>query len=162
MIDSLDSKAAQRRRVVYVFLTQGFAGLLMMLAVSVIRYPHTVSIIDRLSPNATILVAIFIAFAAALSLLKFELTNVIFISLAMMAYMSMLPLLGTVITSWLAVAVAIAARLVGMRQIGPVKIPMDDAPVEYVKTFGLFGTYGIPVIVAGLVYKAIGGEVPVT
>jgi signal transduction histidine kinase len=142
-------------------MTQGLAGLLMMIAVSVLRYPQTVTIIDRLSPNATILVAIFVGFSAALSLLKFELTNVIFISLSMMAYMSMLPLLGTVITSWLAVAVAIAARLVGMRQIGPVKIPMDDAPVEYVKTFGLFGTYGIPVVVAGLVYKAIGGEMPV-
>ncbi|HEX3580525.1 MAG TPA: ATP-binding protein [Thermoanaerobaculia bacterium] len=161
MTESLDSKAAQRRRVVYVFLTQGFAGLLLMAGVSLWRYPQTISIIDRLSPNATILIAIFVAFSASLSLLKFELTNVIFISLAMMAYMSMLPLLGTVITSWLAVAVAIAARLVGMRQIGPVKIPMDDAPVEYVKTFGLFGTYGIPVVVAGLVYDAIGGHTPV-
>ncbi|HEV8433073.1 MAG TPA: ATP-binding protein [Thermoanaerobaculia bacterium] len=161
MPDGLDSKAAQRRRVVYVFLTQGFAGLLLMAAVTVMRYPQTVSIVDRLSPNATILLAIFVAFATALSLLKFELTNVIFISLAMMAYMSMLPLLGMVITSWIAVAVAITARLVGMRQIGPVKIPMDDAPVEYVKTFGLFGTYGIPVVVAGLVYGAIGGQTPV-
>jgi len=161
MSEGLDAKAAQRRRIIYVFMTQGLAGLLLMIAVSIVRYPQTVSIIDRLSPNATILVAIFVGFSAALSLLKFELTNVIFISLSMMAYMSMLPLLGTVITSWLAVAVAIAARLVGMRQIGPVKIPMDDAPVEYVKTFGLFGTYGIPVVVAGLVYKAIGGEMPV-
>jgi signal transduction histidine kinase len=161
MSEGLDAKAAQRRRIIYVFMTQGLAGLLMMIAVSIIRYPQTVSIMDRLSPNATILVAIFVGFSAALSLLKFELTNVIFISLSMMAYMSMLPLLGTVITSWLAVAVAIAARLVGMRQIGPVKIPMDDAPVEYVKTFGLFGTYGIPVVVAGLVYIAIGGEMPV-
>ncbi|HEX7192296.1 MAG TPA: GAF domain-containing protein, partial [Thermoanaerobaculia bacterium] len=161
MSDGLDSKAAQRRRVVYVFVTQGIAGLLLMTAVSVMRYPQTVSIIDRLSPHATILIAIFVAFAAALSLLKFELTNVIFISLAMMAYMSMLPLLGTVITAWLAVGVAIAARLVGMRQIGPVKIPMDDAPVEYVKTFGLFGTYGIPVVLAGLLYDAVGGQTPV-
>src|ERR1043166_8005778 len=79
----------------------------------------------------------------------------------MMAYMSMLPLLGMVITSWIAVGVAIAARFVGMRQIGPVKIPMDDAPVEYVKTFGLFGTYGIPVVVAALLYDATGGQTPV-
>jgi signal transduction histidine kinase len=161
MIEGPDSKAAQRRRVLYVFMTQGLAGFLAMAAVSVIRYPQTIAIIDKLSPNATILIAVFVAFSTALSLLKFELTNVIFISLAMMAYMSMLPLLGTVITAWLAVAVAIAARLVGMRQIGPVKIPMDDQRVEYVKTFGLFGTYGIPVIVAGLVYDAIGGETPV-
>src|SRR6478609_10764119 len=128
MSEGLDAKAAQRRRIIYVFMTQGLAGLLMMIAVSVLRYTQTVAIIDRLSPDATILIAIFIGFSAALSLLKFELTNVIFISLSMMAYMSMLPLLGTVITSWLAVAVAIAARLVGMRQIGPVKIPMDDEP----------------------------------
>src|SRR5437764_9616202 len=137
MSDGSDSKAAKRRQILCVFATQGLAGLLVMVIVTVLRHQQTVSVIEKLAPNATILVAIFVAFATALSLLKFELTNVIFISLAMMAYMSMLPLLGMVITSWIAVAVAITARLVGMRQIGPVKIPMDDAPVEYVKTFGL-------------------------
>jgi len=156
-----DSKAAMRRRVLYVFMTQGLAGLLVMVVVTALRYPQTASVVEKLAPNATILVAILVAFATALSLLKFELTNVIFISLAMMAYMSMLPLLGTILTAWLSVGVAIAARLFGMRQIGPVKIPMDDSRVEYVKTFGLFGTYGIPVVVAGLVYEAIGGEMPV-
>jgi signal transduction histidine kinase len=161
MSEGPDSKAATRRRVLYVFMTQGLAGLLVMVAVTVLRFPQTASVIEKLAPNATILVAIFVAFATALSLLKFELTNVIFISLAIMAYMSMLPLLGTILTAWLSVGVAIAARLFGMRQIGPVKIPMDDSRVEYVKTFGLFGTYGIPVVVAGLVYDAIGGEMPV-
>jgi signal transduction histidine kinase len=161
MSDGSDTKAAKRRQILYVFATQGLAGLLVMVVVTVLRHQQTVSVIEKLAPNATLLIAIFVAFATALSLLKFELTNVIFISLAMMAYMSMLPLLGTILTAWLSVGVAIAARLIGMRQIGPVKIPMDDARVEYVKTFGLFGTYGIPVVLAGLVYEWIGGEIPV-
>ena len=96
MSERLDSKAATRRRVLYVFMTQGLAGLLVMVAVTALRFPQTATVIEKLAPNATILVAIFVAFATALSLLKFELTNVIFTSLGMMAYMSMLPLLGTI------------------------------------------------------------------
>src|SRR5205085_9960772 len=63
--------------------------------------------------------------------------------------------------SWFVVSIAITTRLLGMRQIGWVKINMQDPKLEYAKTFGLFGTYGIPVIAATWVYKSVGGEIPV-
>src|SRR5437899_4215505 len=152
--------SAVRRRVFFVFASQGVAGLAVMLWTTAILHTRTLAILNKLGPDAAILIGVFVAFATTLALLKFELTDVIFVSLAMMAYMAMFPLLGAVMTSWLVVLIAIVTRLLAMRQIGPVKISMQDPAIEYVKTFGLFGTYGIPVIVATYVYQLIGGEVP--
>jgi signal transduction histidine kinase len=151
-----------RSRVVRVFVTQGFLGLTIMIGLTWLHRGQTMEILARLGPSAPILVVLFIAFSTALALLKFELTHLIFVSLVITAYMAMFPIFGVVLASWLAVAVSIATRLMAMTQLGPVKIDTDDRALEYVKTFGLFGTYGIPVAVAGTLYEAIGGELPVT
>ena len=145
--------ATVRRRVISVYLTQGTLGLLLMLWMTWRHYAEAAGIVNRLGPSATILMVILVVFAATLQLLKFELTNVIYISMGIIAYMTMVPLLGTVISSWMAVGVAIATRLV--------RKPDEDARLEYAKAFGLFSTYGIPVVVAGIVYGAMGGELPV-
>ena len=47
-----------------------------------------------------------VAFAMTLALLKFELTELIFVSLVLTAYTVMIPILGVVMSSWLAVIVA--------------------------------------------------------
>lgn len=150
-----------RQRVIRVFLTQGLAGLALMLWVSWERREQISPILEKLGPNAPLLIVIFVLFAAALGMLKFELTRLIFISLGMMAFVAMPPLFGVVLSSWLAVLVAIVSRLLAMRQVGPLKIDMQDPASEYAKTFGLFGTYGIPVVVAATLYERIGGELPV-
>jgi signal transduction histidine kinase len=150
-----------RRRVISVYLTQGTLGLLLMLWVTIRNTAEPLAVVHRLGDNAAILMAILVAFAVALQMLKFELTNVIYVSLGMMAYMSMVPLLGTVLASWTVVGVAVVTRLLAMRDIGPVKVGMQDAPAEYARTFGLFSTYGIPVVVAGTLYSWMGGELPV-
>jgi signal transduction histidine kinase len=142
-----------RRRVISVYLTQGTLGLLLMLWMTWRHYADAAGIVSRLGASATILMVILVVFAATLQLLKFELTNVIYISMGIIAYMTMVPLLGTVISSWMAVGVAIATRLV--------RRPDEDARLEYAKAFGLFSTYGIPVVVAGVIYGAMGGELPV-
>src|SRR5437868_6159166 len=145
--------STDRGRVISVYLTQGTLGLLLMLWMTWRQSAEASIIVHRLGANATILMVILIAFAAALQLLKFELTNVIYISLGIVAFMIMVPLLGTVLSSWMAVGVAIATRLLVM--------PTDDRRAEVAKAFGLFSTYGIPVVVAGLLYGAVGGELPV-
>src|ERR1043166_2435982 len=157
----LTPEAAARRRVLFVFISQGLAGVALMLWLTATEHARTLGILNKLGPDAAILIIIFAVFGVSLALLKFELTDVIYVSLAMMAYMAMIPLLGAVLTSWLVVLIAIATRLLAMRQIGPVKISMADSRLEYAKTLGLFGTYGIPVIAATWVYKTIGGELPV-
>jgi signal transduction histidine kinase len=149
-----------RRRTLTVFLTQGFAGLLLMVWITWLRFDQTAIILHRLQPDAAAVILILIAFATTLALLKFELTELIFVSLVLTAYTVMIPILGVVMSSWLAVLVAGFARLLALKQIGPAKIESTDRFVDYVKTFGLFGTYGIPVVAAATLYEHLNGELP--
>ena len=142
-----------RRRVITVFLLQGLTGLLVMLWLTFLRVDQTRAILHTLGGDAPILIAIFIVFATTLALLKFELTDLTYVALVIVAYMAMFPLLGIVLSSWIAVAVSIGTRLFTLQRQDPV--------TDYVKAFGLFGTYGIPVVVAGTVYELLGGTFPV-
>src|SRR5881398_2053501 len=108
-----------RRRTITVFLTQGLAGLLLMLWVTWLRIDQTAAILHRLQPNAAGVILILIAFATTLALLKFELTELIFVSLVLTAYTVIIPILGVVMSSWLAVIVAGFARVAALKQIGP-------------------------------------------
>jgi signal transduction histidine kinase len=155
------SESATRRRILFVFFTQGLLGLATVVWLTWIRHDQTLAILDTLGPNAPVLIAVFIAFAATLALLKFELTEMIYVSLVLTAFMVFFPLLGGVLTSWIAVLVTIGARILGMKQIGPTKIPVDDPRTEWVRTFGLFGTYGVPIVAASTLYEALGGVMPV-
>ena len=153
-------EAAARRRVIGVFLTQGLFGLLTMLWVTWLRHDQAAAILQHLGSGGPALIVVFIAFASTLAMLKFELTELIYVALVITAYMAMFPLLGVVMASWLAVGVSIVTRIAGMLQVGPVKVSMHDPATEWVKTFGLFGTYGIPVVVAATLYELMGGELP--
>ncbi|HEX8407226.1 MAG TPA: GAF domain-containing sensor histidine kinase [Thermoanaerobaculia bacterium] len=150
-----------RRRVIAVFLMQGLAGLLVMSWLTFLRHEQTTTILRSLGSDAPILIGIFVVFATVLALLKFELTDLTYVALVIVAYMAMFPLLGIVLSSWLAVAVSIGTRLLALQQIGPAKIARQDPVTDYVKAFGLFGTYGIPVVVAASVYELLGGTFPV-
>ena len=160
MLPMADPGAA-RKRVITVFLIQGLAGLLVMLWLTWLRADETRAILTTLGGDAPILIAIFVVFATTLALLKFELTDLTYVALVIVAYMAMFPLLGMVLSSWIAVAVSIGTRLLALHQIGPAKIARQDPVTDYVKAFGLFGTYGIPVVVAASVYEALGGTFPV-
>jgi signal transduction histidine kinase len=150
-----------RRRVISVFLIQGLVGLMAMLWLTWLRHDQTAAILRALGNDGPILIAIFIVFATTLALLKFELTDLVYVALVITAYMAMFPLLGMVLSSWIAVGVSIGTRILALQQIGPAKIARQDFATDYVKAFGLFGTYGLPVVVAGTVYELLGGVFPV-
>jgi signal transduction histidine kinase len=155
------SEAAARRRVIAVFLIQGGVSCIALLWVTWLRHDQISGLFHRLGTSAYCLIAIFLAFAFAMALVKFELTNLIFVSLVITACMASFPLLGGALAAWTAVISATIARWLAMQQFGPIKTDMQDPTVEYVKTFaGQFGTYGIPVLVAGTIYEKLGGEVP--
>jgi signal transduction histidine kinase len=149
-----------RRRVLAVFLTQGVVGLAAMVALTVVRQQQTVEILTSLGWGGLALVVSFFLLSSTLQLLKFELTDLIFVSLGLTSFVAMYPLLGGVVASWTAVLAAGITRYLGMRQIGPVKIDMSDPLVEWMKVFGLCGTYGLPVVVASLLYEKLGGQFP--
>jgi signal transduction histidine kinase len=159
MASAGDPRSA-RRRVIAVFLAQGLAGLIVMLAVTFLRHDETSRILAALGPAWPILIAIFFLFATALALLRFELTDLVYIALVITAYMAMFPLLGPVLASWLAAIVSIGTRVLSLLQIGPVKLARQDPVTDYVKAFGLLGTYCLPIIVASSVFTALGGTFP--
>jgi signal transduction histidine kinase len=156
-----DPSSASRRYVISVFLIQGLAGLFLMLALTWLRMDQTLAILHTLGGNAPVLIAIFIIFATTLALLKFEMTDLVYVAFVIVAYMAMFPLLGAVLASWLAVFVSIGTRLLSLHQIGPAKTARQDPATDYVKAFGLFGTYGVPVVVGATVYEYLGGTFPV-
>lgn len=149
-----------RDRVVRVFAIQGLIGLAAMVVLTIYRFDQTVEIVRTLGSEAWLLISIFFVVAAALQLLKFELTDLIFVSLGIAAYVAMYPLLGGVISSWTAVSAAMITRWLGMNGIGPVKVEVSDRGLEYLKVFGLFGTYGLPIVLASVAYEMLGGVFP--
>lgn len=149
-----------RKRVLAVYLQHGVAGILVLLVWTILRREEPAAVLAALGPSGTILVVLFFLSSVILALLKFKLTEEIFVSLAVTVYIAMCPLLGLVLSAWTAVLAAAAQRLLGMLGIGPLHVDMRDAPLEWARTFSLFATYGIPVVVALQVYEAIGGTVP--
>jgi len=150
-----------RRRVISVFLIQGLTGLLVMVWMTWLRHDQTRDVLNALGSDAPILIAIFIVFATTLALLKFELTDLVYVALVITAYMAMFPILGMVLSSWIAVGVSIGTRILALQQIGPAKMARQDPVTDWVKAFGLFGTYGLPIVVAASVYEYLGGSFPV-
>ena len=154
-------ETGSRTRVIRVFFTHGFVGFALLLWVTFTRTAEVSRILEGLDGSGPLLVLVFLVFCSALATLKFELTGLIYVSLAMTSFIAMFPLLGMVLSTWIAVIATAAPRIFAMFQIGPVKIDMSDPPVELVKTFGLFGTYGIPVLVASWLFEFFGMQAPV-
>src|SRR5258708_5039809 len=160
MSPSSGSDSTARRRVISVFLTQGAAGLAVMILFTVLRHDRSRLIVYKLGPNAWALITIAAAFTLAMALLKFELTTEIFVSLVITAAIAFLPLLGGVMTAWMIVVIGTSVRWLSLRKLAPLTSD-NDRLLEYVRTFaGQFGTYGIPVVLAATLYERIGGELP--
>jgi len=149
-----------RKRVLAVYLQHGAAGLLALIAATYFRRDAPGAVIEALGPSAGILIILFFLSSVLLALLKFKLTEEIYVSLAVTVYIAMCPLLGMVMSAWIAVIAAAAQRVLGMMQIGPLRVDMRDARFEWARTFALCATYGIPIVVAVLVFEALGGTVP--
>ncbi|HEV7766292.1 MAG TPA: histidine kinase dimerization/phospho-acceptor domain-containing protein, partial [Thermoanaerobaculia bacterium] len=149
-----------RKRVLAVHLQHGVIGMLALVAATFIRRDEPAAVIAALGQSGPLLIVLFFLFSVILALLKFKLTEEIFVSLAVTVYMAMAPLLGLVLSAWIAVLAAAAQRILSMRRIGPQHVDMRDSRFEWARTFALFATYGIPVIVAVKFYEVIGGTVP--
>ncbi len=151
----MPAEALQRRRVITVFLIEGIAGLCILLTLTWLRREQTAAILHALGPNAAILIAILAAFTAAMTLLRFELTEVIYVSLVATACITAFPLLGPVLGCWVAVSASIAARLISL-----LRKPKRNLEEVIRIVPGLFAIYGVPLIAASMVYERLGGELP--
>jgi signal transduction histidine kinase len=151
---------SSRRRVFAVYIQHGVGGALVLLGATFLQRDEPARIIRALGDDASLLIALFFCFATILALLKFKLTEEIFVSLAVTAYISMFPLLGMVMSAWIAVITAAIPRLLGIIEIGPAKLDRRDMKYETARTLSLLATYGIPVIVATTLYQLLGGAIP--
>ena len=151
---------SSRRRVFAVYVQHGVVGALALIGATVLLRDEPARVLRALGQSGVLLIALFFCFATILALLKFKLTEQIFVSLAVTAYIAMFPLLGTVMSAWLAVITAALPRLLGVLEIGPVKLDLRDLPFETARTCSLLATYGIPVIIATSLYRLLGGEIP--
>jgi signal transduction histidine kinase len=157
---SAETDPSSRRRVFLVYVQHGVAGLLVLVGLTALRHDEPATVLAHLGPSAFALILFFFVFSAALALLKFNLTEEIFVSLAVTAYIAMVPLLGMVLSAWIAVGAAAVPRLLGNLKIGPIRIDREDLVGEWARTASLFATYGIPVAAAGWVFELSGGAAP--
>ncbi|HEU4888910.1 MAG TPA: GAF domain-containing protein, partial [Thermoanaerobaculia bacterium] len=127
---------------------------------TIARSDQTAATLARVD-DAPIVVIIFVAVTLASAFLKFHLTDKVFVSFILVNCTAMIPLLGGVVTAWIAVLASVTARLFALRGIGPIKYD-DDRPVGHARIFSQFLVYGVPVLLAAAVYARIGGVTPLT
>ena len=146
-----------RSRVTRVFVVQAIAGIAVLVTITLLRARETERIYIDLGERAPLVVLLFFAFVAVLGLLKFQLTRIIFVSMVISGCIAMFPILGPVISTWIAVLAAMAARTISsMIERG---VP-GGGRFELINTLRLFGTYGIPVAGASILFVALGGNPP--
>lgn len=150
-----------RRRVIRLFALQGTVGLVSMILLTIFNLDQPARVVEVLgTANTVALIVTFFLVSCTLQFLKFELTDLVFVSFGISAFVAMYPILGGVISCWTSVAAAMITRYLGIRQIGPIKADLSDPQVEYLKVYGLFGTYGLPIALASVLYEMFGGEYP--
>src|SRR3954452_21816034 len=132
-------RSASRRDMLVVFASQGALGLALLIAMTARRMHEPQAIAAALGESLIPLVLILFAFSLSLGLLKFSLTDVLFVAFSLTALTINSPILGLVVSAWLGVVTAVLARLVSTMQV--VKRKDADPLVEYVKVWGQFGTY---------------------
>jgi signal transduction histidine kinase len=150
-----------RRKLLATLIAQGSAGVVLFAVLVARRHEDVRTTLHAIGPHAALLVLILATFALSLSVLKFKLTERVFVALGLTAATIMLPLLGVILTTTISVLASAISRYLGIRQIGPNKSDLSDPLVDYARMFAQFGTYGIPVMFAGAVYEWLGGHAPV-
>jgi signal transduction histidine kinase len=147
--------------VITAFTLQGIIGLTLFCLQTWQRRDETAALIHALGDSFYILAVVFFAFSLTVVLLRFALAELLFVSFLLTAYTMMLPVLGAVTSAWIGVSAAMISRLLSIMQIAPIKTDPDERNLELIKTFGQFGTYGIPLVAGALVYEWMGGRPPV-
>lgn len=158
----IGSRVAPRARRLRLQQSQGFLGLAALIVYTALRPGEPAAALAALGEREGPLVFLLLfAFSGILSLLKFRMTEEIFVSPPVLAIVAAIPILGPVTAAWIAVTVSLATRAMAMAGIGPNRIDMDDPGLQGAHLFGLFGTYGLPMVAAGLTFEALGGTFPV-
>jgi GAF domain-containing protein len=156
-----DYETPRREWTLRLFVAFGFAGAAILVWLTIAGWDRSAATLARLD-EWPLVVAIFAALTLGSALLKFHLTDKVFVSFILVSCAAMIPLLGGVVTAWIAVSASIVARLLALRGIGPIRFDDGDRAVEHARIFGQFMVYGVPVLVAAAVNDRLGGVTPMT
>ncbi|HVR37812.1 MAG TPA: histidine kinase dimerization/phospho-acceptor domain-containing protein, partial [Thermoanaerobaculia bacterium] len=154
-----DTEQIHRQWTVRLYLAIGGSGLALLVWQTIAHAEDTARIAGAI-PNAPLVIAIFAAFTFAVSMLKFRLSEKIFMSFILTSCVAMLPIVGGLLTAWIVMPCAIISRFLGLHHIGPIKLDRSDPGQEHARIFGQCGVYGIPVFAAAAIYTALGGVTP--
>jgi signal transduction histidine kinase/CheY-like chemotaxis protein len=154
-----DQEKPRREWTIRLFVFYAVAGAAILIEQTFAQRDATAAIVSRLD-HATFVIAIFVVFSIAVSMLKFKLTDKVFVSFLIPSCTAMVPLLGGVLAAWICVGAAILCRLAALKRIGPIKYDGSDPPVEYARIAGQFMVYGLPILIAASAYRALGGTSP--
>jgi signal transduction histidine kinase/CheY-like chemotaxis protein len=155
-----DREQPRREWTLRLFVAYGVAGAAILIWLTIATSDQTAATLARLD-HGPLIVTIFVVLTLASSFLKFPLTDKLFVSFILVDCMAMIPLLGGVMTAWIAVFASVFVRVLALHGIGPVKYEGGDPPVEHARIFGQFMVYGVPVVVAAAAYARMGGLTPV-
>ena len=156
-----DHEKPRREWTLRVFITFGIAGAAILIWQTIAQWDQTAATLARVE-DAPFVVTIFVALTLASAFLKFHLSDKVFISFILVSSTAMIPLLGGVVTAWIAVLASVTARLFALRGIGPIKVVDDDRPVEYARIVGQFVVYGVPALIAAAAYARMDGVTPLS
>jgi|GEM_PF-2453736 len=155
-----DVEKPRREWTIRVLVFYAIAGAAILIWQTLARREETAAIVSRLD-HPWHVIAIFVAFSIAVSMLKFKLTDKIFVSFLIIGCMASVPLLGGVISAWIAVVTSIATRTLALFRIGPVRFS-GDRQIERLRIAAQTAVYGVPVITGAAVYAAMDGQFPPT
>src|SRR3954454_21215032 len=148
-----DVEKPRREWTIRILIVYAIAGAAIVIWQTIARRDETAAIVRRLD-HPWHVIAIFVAFGLAAGMLKFKLTDKIFVSFQMIVCMAMLPILGGVLAAWIAVAAAMITRTIVLIRDGA-----GDRIVEYTRIAAQSAVYGIPTLVGSLVYATMPANV---
>jgi hypothetical protein len=109
-----DHEQPRRAWTLRLFVAHGIAGAAILVWLTVVRWEETAATLARID-HGPLVVTIFVALTLASSLLKFQLTDKVFVSVILINSTAMVPLLGGVVAAWIAVFASVTSRLLALR-----------------------------------------------
>jgi len=141
-----DQEKPRREWTIRVLVVYALAGAAILIG-------RTIGRLGETAGHPWQVIAIFIAFSIAVGLLKFKLTDKFFVSFLLIVCIAMVPILGGVLSAWIAVTAAMFTRIVMLMRQGSA-----DRPVEHLRIASQSMVYGAPVLAGAAIYSAMSGQ----
>src|SRR3954453_15071656 len=108
-----DVEKPRREWTIRILIVYAIAGAAIVIWQTIARRDETAAILARLD-HPWHVIAIFVAFGLAAGMLRFRLTDKIHVSFLLIGWLAMGPVLGGVLSAWIAAATAMITRALAL------------------------------------------------